>query len=85
VIFVFTASDAGQDRKKGVMQCMAGIGFGTSPSEINVNHFRIRPLPVQNRVYFSSIVLLRSVLLALTAHKKTSQPQVAWSVLTYHV
>jgi hypothetical protein len=69
------------------MQAMAGICFGRSPSEINANHFRIRPLPEQDRVQVNSIVLLRSVLLTFTAHKKTSQPQnqVAWSVLTYHV
>jgi hypothetical protein len=88
VSFVFTTIDAGdarENRENVVIQCMAGIYFGTRPSEINANHFRISPLPIKNRVHINSIVLLRLVLLAFTVHKKTSQPQVAWSVLTYHV
>jgi hypothetical protein len=73
VSFAFTAIGAGQQTGKIVMQNMAGICFGTGPSVINANHYNIRPLPAQNRVHVNSMVPLRSLPFACTAHKKTGQ------------
>jgi hypothetical protein len=73
--FAFTRIDTGKQTAKVVMHKMAGICFGTGPSEINVNHYRICPLPAQNRVHVNLIALLRSILLACATHKKTGQPK----------